>query len=54
VLPATAAMQNTTFGTQKVYIGADYTDGIAGAVDEARIYNRALTDSEVAALVLNP
>lgn len=49
-LPAGTTMMLAGWGTQKVYIGADSDGGFRGTIDDARIYDRALSDSEVAAL----
>ncbi len=49
-LPAGTTMMLSGWGTQKAYLGGDPGDGFRGALDDARIYNRALSDTEVAAL----
>ena len=54
-LGAGVALEMAAFGTQKVYIGGGPTSpNFIGDVDDARIWNRALTDAEVAALYIPP
>lgn len=45
-----AELRKGAWGTQRAYIGGEPGAGLRGAVDDVRVYNRALTAAEIAVL----